>query len=131
MPIYSQPEKRLRPRAKISCLVRVRPSSPMDNAFDEVCATENSSRDGCYFATHNPRYKKSMRLFVSFPYSSELGAINREYVAEILRIDELPELRRGIAVKLVTTITLGEQKALPISTVNAARKLWRANAPAD
>src|ERR1700691_4929411 len=124
MPKYSGPEKRLRPRAKISCLVRVRPSSPMDNAFDEVRATENSSRDGCYFPTYNLRYKESMRLFVSFPYSSELGAINREYVAEILRVEDLPDFRKGIAVKFVTTITLSDQKALPISAVNAARKLW-------
>jgi hypothetical protein len=131
MPNYAEPEKRLRPRAKISCRVRVRPSSPMDNAFDEVLSTENSSRNGCYFATRNIRYKKCMRLFIAFPYSSELGAINREYVAEILRIDELPEFQKGIAVKFVTTITLSDQKAVPITAINAARKLWRANAPLD
>jgi hypothetical protein len=111
MPLYSEPEKRQRPRAKISCRVRVRPSSPMDNAFDEVLSTENSSREGCYFSTANLGYKKCMRLFVAYPYSSELGAINREYVAEILRVDSLPDFRKGIAVKFVTTITLSDQKA--------------------
>jgi hypothetical protein len=129
MPGNPEREKRLRPRAKISCLVRVRPSSPMDNAFDEVLSTENSSRDGCYFATRNLRYRQYMRLFIAFPYSSELGAINREYVAEILRVDELPDSRRGVAVKFVTTITLSDQKAVPIYQINAARRLWRANAP--
>ncbi len=103
----------------------------MDNAFDEILGTENSCRDGCYFATRNPRYKQSMRLFVAFPYSSELGAINREYVAEILRVEDLPDSRRGIAVKFVTTIILSDEKAVPISAINAARKLWRANAPAE
>jgi hypothetical protein len=103
----------------------------MDNAFDEVLSTENSSRNGCYFATRNLRYKPWMRLFVTFPYSAELGAINREYLAEILRVEDLPEFRKGIAVKFVTTITLSDQKALPISQINAARKLWRANAPSD
>jgi len=100
----------------------------MDNAFDEALSTENSSRDGCYFAAANVRYIKGMRFFISFPYSSELGAINREYVAEILRVDDLPDFRKGIAVKFVTTITLSDQKALPISAINAARRLWRENA---
>jgi hypothetical protein len=103
----------------------------MDDAFDEVLSTENSSRDGCYFATRNLRYKRCMRLFVAFPYSAELGAINRDYVAEILRVDELPDSRKGIAVKFVTTITLSDQKSAPISQINAARKLWHAAAPSE
>jgi hypothetical protein len=131
MPIDSDPEKRRRPRAKISCRIRVRPSSPMDNAFDEVLSTENSSRSGCYFTTKNLCYKQWMRLFVAVPYSAELGAINREYVAEVLRVDDLPDFRKGIAVKFVTTIMLSDQKLVPVCQVNAAPRLWRANASLD
>lgn len=103
----------------------------MDNAFDEVLSTQNSSRSGCYFTTINLRYKQWMRLFVAFPYSAELGAINREYVAEVLRVEDLPDFRKGIAVKFVTTITLSDQKSVPISQINSARKLWHANAPQE
>lgn len=103
----------------------------MDNAFDEVLSTENSSRCGCYFSTANACYKKCMRLFIAFPYSPDPGAINREYVAEILRVDSLPDSRKGIAVKFVTTITLGAQLAAPASAIHAPKKLWQANAVAD
>ena len=72
-----------------------------------------------------------MRLFIAFPYSAELGAINREYVAEILRVEDLSDFRKGIAVKFVSTITLSDQKALPTYQINAARRLWRASAPLD
>ena len=101
----------------------------MDNAFDEVLCTENSSRSGCYFATRNLRYMKYMRLFIAFPYSSELGAINREYIAEILRVEELSDTGKGIAVKFVGTFTLSDQKSVPARQINAARKLWHADAP--
>ena len=103
----------------------------MEDAFDEVLSTQNSSRSGCYFTTKNLRYKRWMRLFIAVPYSAELGAINREYVAEVVRVEDLPDFRKGIAVKFVTTIMLSDQKSVPMSQINSARKLWHANAPQE
>jgi hypothetical protein len=102
----SKPEQRRWPRAKLSCLVHARPSQPMDDEFNEVLPTVNSCRSGCYFATHTARYKQHMRLFVTFPYSAAFGAINRDYVGEVVRVDGLPDGRTGVAVKLLTTIGL-------------------------
>jgi hypothetical protein len=86
--------------------VRARPSQPTDDEFDEVLDTLNSSRGGCYFAGDSPRYKRHTRLFVTFPYSSAVGALNRDYIGEVLRVDDLPDGRIGVAINFVTTIGL-------------------------
>jgi hypothetical protein len=120
MPGYSDPEKPRRLRAKIPCRVHVRPSSPMDNAFGEALSTKHSSPSGCYFATRDLRYKRWMRLFVAFSYSAELGAIHRGYVAQVLRVEDFPDFREGIAVRFVTKTTLSDQKSLAIIQINTA-----------
>jgi hypothetical protein len=78
----------------------------MDDDFDEVIATENTSRDGFYALTAIPLYKKHMRLFVTIPYSDAPGSIDRDYVAEVVRLNILPDGRNGIAVRLLATISL-------------------------
>jgi len=99
----------------------------MIDPFDEVLSTENSSRSGCYFITSQTRLKKEMRLNIGFPYSTEFGAINREYVAQILRVDELLETRKGIAVKFVSTISLRTFQQRPKSDGSGRKKLWQAD----
>src|SRR5579862_6110125 len=110
MSITSNLEQRHWPRAKLSCPVRARPSQPTIDEFDEVIVTVNSCRNGCYFTTNSTYFKKHLRLFVMLPYSNSLGAINREYIGEVLRVDSLPDGRIGVAVNLVTTIGLTIQE---------------------
>ena len=98
------------PRVRLPRLVRARPSQPSLEEFDEVLVTVNSSRDGCYFITGSVHYKKHLRLFVTLPYSDVPGAINRDYVGEIVRVDDLTDGRMGIAVNLLTTIGLTMQE---------------------
>jgi hypothetical protein len=107
------PEQRHWPRVRLSFPVRARPSQPMLEEFDEILHTENSSRSGCYFTTSNANYKKHLRLFVTVPYSTTLGAINRDYIGEVVRIDPRPNGRLGIAVNLLTSIGLSMQNHLP------------------
>jgi hypothetical protein len=109
MTMPSKQEQRHWSRVKLSCLVRARPSQPTVEEFDEVLATVNSCRGGFYFATGSARYKKHLRLFVTFPYSDALGAINRDYIGEVVRVDDLPDGGKGIAVNLLTTIGLAMQ----------------------
>jgi len=109
MTMPSKQEQRHWSRVKLSCLVRARPSQPTVEEFDEVLATVNSCRGGFYFATGSARYKKHLRLFVTFPYCDALGAINRDYIGEVVRVDDLPDGGKGIAVNLLTTIGLAMQ----------------------
>ncbi len=110
-------EQRHWPRAKLSFPLRARPSQPMLEEFDEIVHTENSCRNGCYFTTGNARYKKHLRLFVTFPYSTTLGAINRDYIGEVVRIDARPDGRLGVAINLLATIGLSVQNHLPTKPV--------------
>ena len=101
----SKSERRVKHLVRLPQMVRVRPSQ--SNEFDEIQSTINSGREGVYFGTELIFYFKGMRLLVTFPYSTELGAINQEYIGEVVRVDALPEGKFGIAVHLKQRINLG------------------------
>jgi len=84
--------------------VRVRPSEPRDEHFEDMPVSVNASKEGIYFTTRRKDYYKGMRVFVTFPFSSPHDPMNCEYVAEVVRIEELPNGRAGIAVHLKMTM---------------------------
>jgi hypothetical protein len=45
-----------------------------------------------------------MRLFVTFPFSAPNDPMNSEYVAQVVRVDKLPNGRFGVAVQLHTSV---------------------------
>jgi hypothetical protein len=51
-----------------------------------------------------------MRVFVTFPYSSPHDPMNCEYVAQVVRVDKLPNGRFGIAVNLLMTVNYSPGK---------------------
>ena len=99
-------ERRRKVRSRIVQTIRVRPSAPLRENFDDVARTLNASRSGIYFAAWRVSYFKDMRLFVTYPYSTGPGALNQEFVGRVVRIDQLANLRRGIAVELLMPIQL-------------------------
>jgi hypothetical protein len=101
----SRLEKRGKGRLKLGSSIRVRPSVPGSKAVSEILKTLNVSRNGLYFGTISDSYFKGMRLFVTYPYSSAPGALNRDYVAEVVRVDQLPNGHYGVAIRLLTTST--------------------------
>ena len=80
--------------------------------FDEILPTMNASRDSVYFASKNETYAEGMRVFITYPYSDSPGSINREYLGEVIRIDELGHGRRGIAVQLLMSLYLGGKETV-------------------
>jgi hypothetical protein len=102
----SRLEKRGKGRLKLGSSIRVRPSVPGSKSVSEVLKTLNVSRNGLYFGTISDFYHKGMRLFVTYPYSSTPGALNRDYVAEVVRVDQLPNGHYGVAIRLLTTLHL-------------------------
>jgi len=105
-------ERRGKARLKLPQVVRVRPSDPRRHEFDEILPTTNISRDSVYFASKNGSYAEGMRLFITYPYSDAPGALNREYVGKVLRIDDLGHGRRGIAVQLLMPLYLGGKETV-------------------
>jgi hypothetical protein len=93
-------------RAKISRQVRVRPSEPRDDHFEDLPVSANASKHGIYFVSRRSNYYKGMRVFVTFPYSSPHDPMNCEYLAEVVRIESLPKDRFGVAVDLKMTLNM-------------------------
>jgi hypothetical protein len=101
------PEKRRGRRAKMARPVRVRPSEPRDDHFEDLPVSVNASKDGVYFVTRLKSYYKGMRVFVTFPFNSPHDPMNCEYVAEVVRVEELPKEKFGVAVHLKMSVNYG------------------------
>jgi hypothetical protein len=100
-------EKRRGRRAKMSRPLRVRPSEPRDEHFEDLPISVNASKDGIYFVTRLRAYYKGMRVFVTFPFNSPHDPMNCEYIAEVVRVEELPKDKFGVAVHLRMSVNYG------------------------
>ena len=97
-------ERRASRRCKFTQLMRIRPSDPQRTHFDDMRGTISVSRTGVYFQTSETGYEVGMRLFLIMPYSQDPGSTNREYLAEVVRKDSLPNGLTGIGVKLLLEV---------------------------
>jgi hypothetical protein len=105
-------ERRRKARLRLPQTVRVRPSDAHRHNFDEILPTLNTSRDSVYFVSKNKDYEEGMRVFITYPYSETLGSINRESLGKVVRIDELGQGRRGIAVEILMPVYLGGKETV-------------------
>jgi hypothetical protein len=103
------PHKRKYRRAKLVKPLRVRPSEPRDEHFEDLPVSINASKEGIYFHTRRSNYYKGMRLFITFPFASAHDPMNCEYVAEVVRVETLANGRFGIAVHLILTMNYGDK----------------------
>jgi hypothetical protein len=81
--------------------MRIRPSDPEKDHFEDLRGTMSVSRGGVYFQTSEAGYEVGMRLFVTMPYSNNPAALSREYLAEVVRMDPLPNGLTGIGFKIL------------------------------
>jgi hypothetical protein len=93
----SQAERRREPRLQTARPVYLQPADPTDAHFEEVRTMVNFSRTGFYFLTHRASYREGMQLHAIPAF----GCFNFEYVAQVVRIEELPFGEYGIAVRLL------------------------------
>ena len=109
IPRTLQTERRGSRRCKINQLMRIRPSDPEREHFEDLRGSHSVSRSGVYFQTSEKGYEIGLRLFVTMPYSNAPSALNREYLAEVVRVDALPNGLTGIGIKLL--MEMGMQHA--------------------
>lgn len=93
-------ERRGSRRCKITQLMRIRPSDPEKEHFDDLRGTLSVSRTGVYFQTTEKGYEIGMRLFVTMPYTQG-ASMSREYLAEVVRVDALANSMNGIGFKIL------------------------------
>jgi len=101
-----QAERRGSRRCRITQLMRIRPSDPEREQFEDIRGTMSVSRTGVYFHSSEKEYEVGMRLFVSMPYSKEPAAMTREYLAEVVRRDTLKNGLYGIGFKILMELGL-------------------------
>ncbi|MGH9787634.1 MAG: PilZ domain-containing protein [Candidatus Acidiferrales bacterium] len=95
-------ERRIHNRSHLKMPIRVS-GYHLGESLDEYTKTENVARGGLYFiSTQN--YVRGIRLLVTYPFSREPGAINVDYPGEVIRLDELPEGKKGVAVKFLVSL---------------------------
>jgi hypothetical protein len=100
-PSYSHTERRGSRRCKITQLMRIRPSDPNIDHFEDLRGTVSVSRSGVFFQSSEPGYEVGMRLFVTMPYSKDPASMAREYLTEVVRRDVLPTGMFGIGFKIL------------------------------
>jgi hypothetical protein len=96
-------DRRRTERVAVSMPVHVCSSDGEIDKVEEVSTTLNASRDGLYFSSDIQTYKPGMSLVVTFPFS-HAPERNVYFFGKVVRIDQLPKGRFGIAVELVMTI---------------------------
>ena len=116
----SQAERRGSRRCKINQLMRIRPSDPEKEHFEDLRGSTSVSRSGVFFQTSETGYELGMRLFVTMPYSRDPAASNREYLAEVVRLDALPNGLTGIGIKLL--MEMGMQHSYSFSPPPPSRR---------
>lgn len=81
--------------------MRIRPSDPQKDHFDDLRGSVSVSRSGVYFQSSETGYEVGMRLFVTMPYSQSPAAMSHEYLAEVVRREVLPTGMFGIGIKIL------------------------------
>jgi PilZ domain len=100
-PRPKQTERRSARRCKMTQLMRLRPSDPELDPFEDIRGTLSLSRNGAFFHSSETGYQVGMRLFVTMPYSKGPSTMHREYLAEVVRREQLPNGLFGIGFKIL------------------------------
>jgi PilZ domain len=101
-----QSERRGSRRCKFTQLMRIRPSDPERDPFEDIRGTLSVSRSGVFFQSSVTTYEVGMRLFVTMPYSKEPASMSHEYLAEVVRRDPLPNGLFGVGFKILMEMGL-------------------------
>lgn len=97
------PDKRRSRRIRIGQPMKVRVSNARDS-FEETNITKNVSREGIYFISGTGAYAEGMRLYVTVPHHVPRDPQDREYLAQVVRVERLPEGQNGVAVQFLAEV---------------------------
>jgi hypothetical protein len=90
-------------RITLSLPVRLSPTMPHGEFFEDITKTINASREGFYFVTRRDHCQEGMRLFVTLPYHWR-DRSDREHLAQVVRIELLDDGQHDVAVQLLPSV---------------------------
>jgi hypothetical protein len=102
MPPPRTQERRRSRRIRIGQPLKIRPSGPNDQPFEDANITKNVSRSGIYFVSALKSYYEGMRVFVAVPHHSPREPLDHEYLGQVVRVDALNDGLWGIAVEFLS-----------------------------
>jgi CheY-like chemotaxis protein len=104
-------DRRQKRRALISAPIRVRTVVAECTGNQEIASTFDVSRSGILFHTQMDCYSRGMQIAVVFPYSKSPKAIHNEQKGRVVRVIELGDGLRGVAITFI---------AAPVDDISAA-----------
>jgi hypothetical protein len=91
-------DRRKEPRLKLSWPTRV---CPLDSRYaEEVCTTENVSKNGLYFKTSLGHYYAGMNVSVARNFQPT-DPIHCKETAKVVRVERLEDGRWGVAIRIL------------------------------
>jgi PilZ domain len=95
-------ERRVSGRNRLALPIRLRHNTEFGQR-EEITNTQNVSQTGLYFKTQ-AAFQLQSRLQIIYPFWTDPGSINKEYTAEVARIDRLPDQSWGVAVEFLQNL---------------------------
>ena len=95
-------ERRLACRVRLQLPVRAR-GMTTGTPMDVLTLTECVSHAGLYFLARG-NFSAGRILKVTYPHWEGPGALNKEYTAQIVRVDSLPNGAQGVAIKFLESM---------------------------
>jgi PilZ domain-containing protein len=91
-------DRRKEPRIRLSWPTRV---CPLDSQYsEEVCTTENVSKNGLYFKTSFGHYYAGMNVSVARNFQPT-DPIHCKETAKVVRVERLKDGRWGVAIRFL------------------------------
>jgi CheY-like chemotaxis protein len=124
-------DRRLKRRALISAPIRVRTVVAESTGNQEIATTFDVSRSGILFHTQLDCYSRGMQVAVVFPYSKSPKAIHTEQKGRVVRVTELGDGLRGVAITFAAAPAEDISAALEAAQQAAHNDIYAPPAPTN
>jgi CheY-like chemotaxis protein len=110
-------DRREKRRALISAPIRVRTVEATSTGSQEIATTFDVSRSGILFHTQLDCYSRGMQVAVVFPFSKSAKAVHHEQKGRVVRVTDLGDGLRGVAITFGATASDASAAASPAAYV--------------
>jgi|SRR5580658_10420865 CheY-like chemotaxis protein len=124
-------DRRQKRRALISAPIRVRTIEATTSGSQEIATTFDVSRSGILFHTQLDCYSRGMQVAVVFPYSKSPKAIHNEQNGRVVRVTDLGDGLRGVAITFIAAATEDISAAQEAAQQAAHEDIYAPPAPTD